>query len=241
MMLGFLHIIIGFAHLLLNFYPWLGLLAIVLAVVFLVMAMKLSGWDFSKSMWEQPKEDSISSSSSSIITNDDLENNFERFSWQEMENLVGKLFEKKGYSVTVTPPQGDFGIDVEAKNDREFIGIQVKHWKFEVGFEHVAKTIGSAVGKFNKSILINTKSGFTPPAWEHQQKNKYVLELWDSEKFKDEMKKAFLENVSASSQESNGPSITSVPDEEKDDSVYDRSAHFKIDDPGSKDWTKTND
>lgn len=139
----------------------------------------------------------------------DLQNNFSRFSWQQAEDLVGKLFEKKGYSVTVGVPtadggtkrQGDFGIDVEAKDEREYLGIQVKHWSMDVGFEDVAKTLGVAQ-KFNKVIIVSTKSGFTSQAWEHAQKNPYLIELWDSNKFKNELREHLIS--SANIQDSKG-------------------------------------
>jgi len=113
---------------------------------------------------------------------------FEDLSWEDMEHLVGKLFEKKGYEVKVTQKTGDFGIDVEAKNANEFIGIQVKHWKNNVGFDDCAKTLGVS-HKYNKAIIISTNSGFTPQAWEFQEQNKYRLELWDTNKFREELDK----------------------------------------------------
>ncbi len=129
----------------------------------------------------------------------DLRNNFVQYSWKQAEDLVGKLFEKKGYEVTVgistkngeVKRQGDFGIDVEAKNEKEFLGIQVKHWDSDIGFEDVAKTLGVAQ-KFNKVIIISTKSGFTAQAWKHANDNSYLIELWDSRKFKDELLNIFL-------------------------------------------------
>jgi hypothetical protein len=105
-----------------------------------------------------------------------------------MEHLVGKLFEKKGYNVKVTQKTGDFGIDVEAKNATEFIGIQVKHWKNDVGFEDCAKTLGVS-HKYNKAIIISTKSGFTPQAWKFQEENQYRLELWDTQRFRQELER----------------------------------------------------
>jgi HJR/Mrr/RecB family endonuclease len=132
----------------------------------------------------------------------DLQNNFTRFSWQQAEDLVGKLFEKKGYSVTIGVPtsdggtkrQGDFGIDVEAKNEKEYLGIQVKHWIMDVGFEDVAKTLGVAQ-KFNKVIIVSTKSGFTSQASEHAQNNPYLIELWDSNKFKNELRQHVISST----------------------------------------------
>jgi len=131
----------------------------------------------------------------------DLQNNFVRFSWQQAEDLVGKLFEKKGYSTTIGVPtadggtkrQGDYGIDVEAKNYKEYLGIQVKHWTMDVGFEDVAKTLGVAQ-KFNKVIIVSTKSGFTNQALTHAQNNPYLIELWDSNKFKNELRQYLLNN-----------------------------------------------
>ena len=132
----------------------------------------------------------------------DLQNNFVRFSWQQAEDLVGKLFEKKGYSITVGVPtadggtkrQGDFGIDVEAKNGKEYLGIQVKHWSMDVGFEDVAKTLGVAQ-KFNKVIIVSTKSGFTSQALQHAEKNPYLIELWDSNKFKNELRQHVISST----------------------------------------------
>ena len=132
----------------------------------------------------------------------DLNDNFAMFSWQQAEDLVGKLFEKKGYAVTIGVPtldggtkrQGDFGIDVEAKNETEYLGIQVKHWSLDVGFEDVAKTLGVAQ-KFNKVIIISTKSGFTSQAWEHAQNNPYLIELWDSNKFKNELRQHVISST----------------------------------------------
>ena len=43
----------------------------------------------------------------------EMDKNFEDYTWQDMENMVGELFEKKGYDVIVTQATGDFGIDVE--------------------------------------------------------------------------------------------------------------------------------
>jgi len=143
----------------------------------------------------KPKRINKSKGSALSITKDEINKNFENYTWQDMENMVGKLFEKKGYEVTVTSPTGDFGIDVEARNDKESIGIQVKHWNNDVGYEDIAKTLGSSMGKFNRSIIINSKSGFTSQAWKKQSEMPYVLELWDSTKLKSEIKNAFFGNA----------------------------------------------
>ena len=118
----------------------------------------------------------------------DLQDNFSRFTPREMEELTGKLFEKKGYSVEVTKQSGDFGIDVWATNKDMKIGIQVKKWKANVGFDDVAKTFGSNLSKANKYIVISTDSFFTNQAMELQRQNSHMIELWDTDRFKQELR-----------------------------------------------------
>lgn len=128
-----------------------------------------------------------------ILTESDLNDNFSKLSWENAEDLVGTLFSKKGYDSTVTQRSGDFGIDVEAKNDREFLGIQVKHWNSDVDFDTVIKTLG-AQNKFNKVIIVSTKSGFKSHAltWANKDENRYRIELWDSNRFKKELRQFVL-------------------------------------------------
>jgi HJR/Mrr/RecB family endonuclease len=141
----------------------------------------------------KPSKSRKSKPSMALVTKKEMDKNFEDYTWQDMENMVGELFEKKGYDVIVTQATGDFGIDVEARNDKESIGIQVKHWNTDVGYEDIAKTLGSSMGKFNRSIIVNSKSGFTSQAWQKQSEIPYVLDLWDSNKLKSEIKKVFFE------------------------------------------------
>jgi len=118
-----------------------------------------------------------------------------RVTWKQAEDLVGKLFEKKGYNVTVGVPtldgkikrNGDFGIDVRARNDEHYLGIQVKHWNSNVDFDDVAKTLGVAQ-EYTKVIIISTKSGFTPQALQHASNNSSLIELWDNDRFIQELK-----------------------------------------------------
>ena len=118
----------------------------------------------------------------------DLQDNFSRFTPREMEELTGKLFERMGYSVEVTKQSGDFGIDVWATNKDMKIGIQVKKWKENVGFDDVSKTLGSNLGKANKYILISTDSFFTKQALEWQREHSHMIELWDTNRFRKELR-----------------------------------------------------
>jgi HJR/Mrr/RecB family endonuclease len=144
---------------------------------------------------EQSNEVSKTVITQSVVSESDLQNQFSRFSWRQMEELTGKLFEKKGYDVEVTQGSGDYGIDVWAKKDGMTIGIQVKKWRNDVGFEDVAKTLGSNMSKANKYILISTTSFFTPQAWKHQKQHSTIIELWDTNKFRQELRDNFV-NIS---------------------------------------------
>ena len=137
---------------------------------------------------QQDQQQNQESTFDGVLQELDITNNFSRLTWQNSEVLVGKLFEKKGYIAQVTGKSGDFGIDVEAKNTDEYLGIQVKHWISDVGFEDVAKTLGVS-SKFNKVIIVSTKTGFTSQAIEFSQRdeNRYRLELWDTNRFKLEL------------------------------------------------------
>lgn len=128
---------------------------------------------------------------SSFVSELDLQNNFTDISWREMEELTGELFRRKGYSVKVTQATNDYGIDVWAIKDEMVIGIQVKKWQSDVGFDDVAKTLGSNMSKANKYILISTTSFFTPQALKHQRQHSTIIDLWDTNRFKKELRKNF--------------------------------------------------
>ena len=128
---------------------------------------------------------------SSFVSESDLQNNFSNISWREMEELTGELFRRKGYSVKVTQASSDYGIDVWAIKDEMITGIQVKKWQNDVGFDDVAKTLGSNMSKANKYILISTTSFFTPQAWKHQRQHSTIIELWDTNRFRKELRENF--------------------------------------------------
>ena len=149
-----------------------------------------------KNYQSQPTE-----SASLNITESDLDNNFERFTWQEMEDIVGELFKKKRYVVQVgmksqngtTKRTGDFGIDVRARNDLVNIGIQVKHHSSDIDFDTVAKTIGVSQD-YDKVVIVSTRTGFTRQAIDFANKEK-KLELWGTEKLKDNIRKYMKDGV----------------------------------------------
>ena len=128
-----------------------------------------------------------------FVSESDLQNNFANISWREMEELTGELFRRKGYYVEVTQASNDYGIDVWAAKDEMVIGIQVKKWQSDVGFDDVAKTLGSNLNKANKYILISTTSFFTAQALKHQRLHSTIIELWDTNRFKEELRENFAE------------------------------------------------
>ena len=148
--------------------------------------------DHSKSVEKKYQERTELPKNKGDISKEDLHNNFLRFTWRDMEEIVGKLFEKKGYSVEITQASGDYGIDVWAKKDGMTIGIQVKHYDKPVGFDALTKTVAVTFGKTNRAIVISTKSGFTNQSYEYQNDHRHAVELWTSKTLKEEIRDYLL-------------------------------------------------
>ena len=146
-----------------------------------------------KSSIESERKSTVSKTKESI-SEEDMGNNFENFDPYEMEELVAKLFKAKGYEVEATKKSGDYGIDVWASNSSERIGIQVKHQNSDVGYDVVAKTIGSAMTS-NKIILVSTKSAFTKQVYAYQIDHQTFIELWNSERLKKEIRHFLIETA----------------------------------------------
>ena len=186
-----------------NTNPWfnvvVGILCLFFGFAFLLLIVKYPQKTKESSLTKYHKFDVTSFSTGSlpkgyegydgVLQESDLINNFSRLSWQNAEDLVGLLFQKKGYHVKVTQRTGDFGIDVEATNGPEFIGIQVKNWVSNVDYPDIAKTCGGG-NRFTKVMIVSTKSGFTSASikFANKDENRYRLELWDSNRFKQELR-----------------------------------------------------
>jgi len=148
--------------------------------------------DHNQSVEKKYQERTESPKNKGDISIEDLHNNFLRFTWRDMEEIVGKLFEKKGYRVEVTQASGDFGIDVWAFKLDEVIAIQVKHYKKDIGFDALTKTVGVTFGKATKAIVISTKTSFSKQSYEYQNDHRHAVELWTSKKLKDEIRNYLL-------------------------------------------------
>jgi len=48
----------------------------------------------------------------------------------DFEHYLAVHFRKKGYNVTVTPPEHDYGVDLILKKGREKIAVQAKRYNF---------------------------------------------------------------------------------------------------------------
>jgi|APSaa5957512535_1039671.scaffolds.fasta_scaffold04223_8 restriction endonuclease Mrr len=100
-----------------------------------------------------------------------LETDFKNLDGHEFEQIVGKLYRKKGYRVIQTPKGADQGVDLIAKKGRITIIIQTKNWKNKVTNTDVLKTSGARqMFRANYSMII-TSSTFTPSAKEAIQRS----------------------------------------------------------------------
>ena len=189
-------------------WTMIGGFVIVGIIIVVIIFKKIRSFTVSNSYGDYEEQDSEEDyndpNDPMYPTRDDLENNFKRYTWEQAEDLTALLFRAKGYSAKVGVPtkdkwktkrSGDHGIDVRAEIDNVTVGIQVKHWESKnVNEDSVIKTNGSR-NLFDHLIIISVQSGFEKNAliWAKEPGNLNKLELWDSEKFKDQIKKYLLE------------------------------------------------
>ncbi len=100
-----------------------------------------------------------------------LETNFKNLDGHEFEQIIGKLYRKKGYYVIQTPKGADQGVDLIAKKGRITVIIQTKNWKNKVTNTDVLKTSGARQMFHANYSMIITSSTFTPSAKEAIQRS----------------------------------------------------------------------
>ncbi len=100
-----------------------------------------------------------------------LETNFKNLDGHEFEQIIARLYRKKGYRVYQTPKGADQGVDLIAKKGKITIIIQTKNWKNKVTNTDVLKTSGARQMQRAKYSMIITSSTFTPSAKEAIQKS----------------------------------------------------------------------
>jgi len=93
-----------------------------------------------------------------------LETNFKNLDGHEFEQVIARLYRKKGYRVVQTPKGADQGVDLIAKKGRITIIIQTKNWKNKVTNTDVLKTSGARQMFHANYSMIITSSTFTPSA-----------------------------------------------------------------------------
>ena len=93
---------------------------------------------------------------------------FEEYSWQEFEILIGTLYESLGYDTKVTSETADMGIDVWAIDDGKRVAIQVKHYQRgnTVGRETLQKLSSTLAKGDADRVVVVTTSTFTRTAKE---------------------------------------------------------------------------
>ena len=101
----------------------------------------------------------------------------------EFERLVGRIWERLGYAVRITPASGDEGIDVVASREdtlnAEWIAVQCKRYGQPVGRPAAQALVGAinADTRYTRGILVGV-SGFTQQCIEYARQQGR-LELWD--------------------------------------------------------------
>ena len=95
-----------------------------------------------------------------------LETDFKNLDGHEFEQIVGKLYRKKGFRVEQTPKGADQGVDLIAKKGKITLIIQTKNWKNKVTNTDVLKTSGARQMFHANYSMIITSSTFTASAKE---------------------------------------------------------------------------
>lgn len=88
----------------------------------------------------------------------------------EFEKLVGELYKSKGYSVDVSDGSGDKGVDVHAKRRGEYLTIQVKQYRNNIGSSVVQRTAGASLEFDSDRAVVVTTSKFSKDAVESAKK-----------------------------------------------------------------------
>jgi HJR/Mrr/RecB family endonuclease len=98
------------------------------------------------------------------------------------EALVGVLWKKQGYDVSLTPKQSDRGADLIAQKDRETLLIQVKQQTQNLGASPVREVYSAAPyyknhlgAEVDQLAVVSNAQGFTSGAHELAKSNEVTL------------------------------------------------------------------
>lgn len=89
-----------------------------------------------------------------------------RMSWRDFEKYLAHLFRSLGYKVELTPPSGDFGVDlILTDGTGKRIAVQAKRWKNKkVGNDAVQAVVGGAAYYKCSQTIVITTSGYSDQA-----------------------------------------------------------------------------
>ncbi len=105
----------------------------------------------------------------------------------EFEEFLIQFFQERGYIVTGTPKNGDFGADLIVKSNVDKIAVQAKCYVNSVGIEAVYQAIAGMNYYGCDSAMVITNSRFTSRAVELAKRAR--VELWDRKRLEEELNK----------------------------------------------------
>ena len=85
-------------------------------------------------------------------------------SGREFENYVAARIRNMGWTVSATPPTGDFGVDLIAERNDECVAIQCKRRAKPVGVSAVQQVVAGALHHRCTSIAVVSNQEFTAAA-----------------------------------------------------------------------------
>ncbi len=109
----------------------------------------------------------------------------DRMTGRQFEEWLARFFRGRGYDVTLTPEQGDYGADLILKKGPVTTVVQAKRWSGKVRVSAIQE-ITAAKGYYRADgAMVVTNSFFTKEAVELARRNNIML--WNRNKLKDEI------------------------------------------------------
>ncbi|OKL36345.1 restriction endonuclease [Domibacillus mangrovi] len=93
----------------------------------------------------------------------------------QFEAYLQQLFKALGYTVTLTPPSGDYGADLILKKQGETIAVQAKRYKSNVGIKAVQEVKAAEMHYNASASWVVTNSYFTDAAVNLAKSNRVTL------------------------------------------------------------------
>lgn len=103
------------------------------------------------------------------------QNYWRRMSGVEFEQMVGELFEDMGFSIEMTPPSGDDGVDLEIRKNQKRYVVQCKQQKRRASPEIARALLGSQLDQHADGAILVCTGGFSIKTQEFAQRNSIWL------------------------------------------------------------------